>query len=258
MAAKPAPTTARLVSTLGGRRALRSHVGSTDELRERLRRGLPFAAVPALGAAYRLDGKRWAALLSIPDRTFALRRPERRLRPAEPARPARPRPDRRRRSRLARHRGDPRRPSSQSVAPNPRARGARPTGDAMGAARAHGRARGAVGRGSRRAQLPPQSDAPGLPRHRGTARRTVHARPADVEVTGGPITRAPSDSPSSPPPAPARPSPLLLTPAAPPARGARTPARPPGRPPPTRPSPPAARTAAPRARSSPARARRRA
>ena len=41
MAAKPAPTTARLVSTLGGRRALRSHVGSTDELRERLRRGLP-------------------------------------------------------------------------------------------------------------------------------------------------------------------------------------------------------------------------
>jgi len=83
MAAKPAPTTARLVSTLGGRRALRSHVGSTDELRERLRRGLPFAAVTALGAAYRIDVKRLAAILSIPERTFARRRHERRLRADE-------------------------------------------------------------------------------------------------------------------------------------------------------------------------------
>src|SRR5437773_7231384 len=83
MAAKPAPTTARLVSTLGGRRALRSHVGSTDELRERLRRGLPFAAVTALGAAYRIDVKRLAAILSIPERTFARRRHERPLRADE-------------------------------------------------------------------------------------------------------------------------------------------------------------------------------
>src|SRR5439155_336214 len=59
------------------------HGKGAGERRERLRRGLPFATVNAVGAACRIAVTRLAAILSIPERTCARRRHERRLRAGE-------------------------------------------------------------------------------------------------------------------------------------------------------------------------------
>jgi putative toxin-antitoxin system antitoxin component (TIGR02293 family) len=83
MAAGESLTTRRLVSTLGGRRALGSDPGNLDALRLRLRQGLPYGVLAALTAAYDLDLGTLAVVLRIPPRTLARRRRERRLRPDE-------------------------------------------------------------------------------------------------------------------------------------------------------------------------------
>ena len=76
-------TARRLVSTLGGRRALGSRVENLDALRLRLRHGLPFESVTALTSSYHIDLKSLAAVLGIPERTLARRKQQRRLRPDE-------------------------------------------------------------------------------------------------------------------------------------------------------------------------------
>ncbi len=83
MAAGESLTTRRLVSTLGGRRALGSDPRSLDTLRLRLREGLPYGVLLALTSAYDLDLRGLAVVLRIPPRTLARRRRERRLRPDE-------------------------------------------------------------------------------------------------------------------------------------------------------------------------------
>ena len=83
MAAGDSLITRRLVSALGGRRALRSRPQTLDALRLRLRQGLPYVALAALTAAYDIDLRSLALVLRIPPRTLARRRQERRLRPDE-------------------------------------------------------------------------------------------------------------------------------------------------------------------------------
>src|SRR5881397_2524492 len=83
MAASESLTTRRLVSTLGGRRALGSGPQNLNALRLRLRQGLPYEVLRALSSAYDLDVRSLAVVLRIPPRTLARRRRERRLRPDE-------------------------------------------------------------------------------------------------------------------------------------------------------------------------------
>jgi putative toxin-antitoxin system antitoxin component (TIGR02293 family) len=83
MAAGSAFTTGRLVSLLGGRRAVRSGGQDLDKLRLRLRKGLPYDSVVALSKAYKIDLKGLAVVLAIPERTLARRKQDKRLRPDE-------------------------------------------------------------------------------------------------------------------------------------------------------------------------------
>ena len=83
MAAMPGLTTDRLVSMLGGRRALGSRVQTLDDLRAQLRGGLPFASLAALSEAYDIDSKTLSRILAIPARTVARRKHEKRLRADE-------------------------------------------------------------------------------------------------------------------------------------------------------------------------------
>lgn len=76
-------TVERLAATLGGRRALRSDVDTAEKLRVQLRKGLPFASLQSLGETYQIDLKSMAAILAIPERTFARRKQEKRLRSDE-------------------------------------------------------------------------------------------------------------------------------------------------------------------------------
>lgn len=83
MATGKSLTTQRLVSTLGGRRALRANVENLEALRLRLRQGLPYGVLAALTSTYDIDLKSLAVVLHIPARTLARRRLQRRFRPDE-------------------------------------------------------------------------------------------------------------------------------------------------------------------------------
>jgi len=83
MAASGALTTERVVSTLGGRRALRSRIDSVDKLHLEVRRGLPYASLESVAEVYEIDLRRLADVLAIPLRTLARRKHDRRLRPDE-------------------------------------------------------------------------------------------------------------------------------------------------------------------------------
>jgi putative toxin-antitoxin system antitoxin component (TIGR02293 family) len=77
------PTAARIIETLGGRRALKRRTESLEGLKERLRKGLPYASLEAVARRYELSQDEIVVLLSVPPRTLARRREEQRLRADE-------------------------------------------------------------------------------------------------------------------------------------------------------------------------------
>lgn len=83
MAGVATSAASRLTSTLGGRRALGIRVETVDGLRERVRAGLPYASLAAVGEAYGIELRALSRILAIPERTLARRKRERRLKPDE-------------------------------------------------------------------------------------------------------------------------------------------------------------------------------
>lgn len=76
-------TTKRIIDNLGGPRALRGKVATLNDLRTKLREGLPYAAFEILSARYDIDTKEMTAILAVPERTLARRKKERRFRADE-------------------------------------------------------------------------------------------------------------------------------------------------------------------------------
>lgn len=70
-----------VIRTLGGPELV--HARSLEQLRERLRVGLPFASLAAVAAGFGLAGDDATTVLRIPPRTLARRKRERRLSPDE-------------------------------------------------------------------------------------------------------------------------------------------------------------------------------
>ena len=70
-----------MIRTLGGPALV--HARSLEQLRERLRAGLPFASLSAVASGFGLAGEDASAVLRIPPRTLARRKRERRLSPEE-------------------------------------------------------------------------------------------------------------------------------------------------------------------------------
>src|SRR5574341_81502 len=77
------PTARRLLDTLGGARALRERATTYQALHERVRSGLPYASLEAVGRRFGLDLATLAAVLHLPRRTLARRKRESKLRPDE-------------------------------------------------------------------------------------------------------------------------------------------------------------------------------
>ena len=73
----------RLYDTLGGRRVLRERQATYGAIRERVRTGLPFAALEAVVTRFEIPQQALLRVLHMPARTFARRKKERRLRPDE-------------------------------------------------------------------------------------------------------------------------------------------------------------------------------
>ena len=70
-------STKRMVETLGGPKILRA--GSLEDLRNRVRSGLPYGSLEAVTSAYAIDAKELASILHVPPRTLARRRKSRRF-----------------------------------------------------------------------------------------------------------------------------------------------------------------------------------
>jgi putative toxin-antitoxin system antitoxin component (TIGR02293 family) len=70
-----------VIRTLGGPELV--HARSLEQLRERLRMGLPFASLSAVATGFGLAGEDASTILRIPPRTLARRKRERRLSPEE-------------------------------------------------------------------------------------------------------------------------------------------------------------------------------
>ncbi len=70
-----------MIRTLGGPELV--HARSLEQLRERLRTGLPFASLAAVASGFGLAGEDASTVLRIPARTLARRKRERRLSPEE-------------------------------------------------------------------------------------------------------------------------------------------------------------------------------
>jgi len=66
-----------VLRALGGARVLRAR--SLEELRQRLREGLPYAALSALAAGFAITAEEIVTVLRIPARTLARRKKQRRL-----------------------------------------------------------------------------------------------------------------------------------------------------------------------------------
>jgi putative toxin-antitoxin system antitoxin component (TIGR02293 family) len=81
MAATRPRAVPHVIRTLGGPALV--HARSLEELRERLRAGLPFASLAAVTSGFGLAGEDASAVLRIPPRTLARRKRERRLSPEE-------------------------------------------------------------------------------------------------------------------------------------------------------------------------------
>jgi putative toxin-antitoxin system antitoxin component (TIGR02293 family) len=77
------PRLTDLLATLGGRRGLSGRVLDSEELRLRIRAGLPYAALESLQAEYGLDADLLREVLDVPLRTLARRKNQRRFSPEE-------------------------------------------------------------------------------------------------------------------------------------------------------------------------------
>lgn len=76
-------TTARLVETLGGKSIIRGRPLNYETLIERVRSGLPYAALEAIVRRFEIPQERLVRVLDLPLRTLARRKKERRLRADE-------------------------------------------------------------------------------------------------------------------------------------------------------------------------------
>jgi len=73
-------SSARLVTALGGRKVFRGRQASYSTVVDRVRAGLPYAALEALAARFSIPHEAACRLLHIPPRTLARRKKDRRLR----------------------------------------------------------------------------------------------------------------------------------------------------------------------------------
>ncbi|HBH02307.1 MAG TPA: hypothetical protein DDZ42_10370 [Candidatus Rokubacteria bacterium] len=76
-------SSARLVTALGGRKVFRGRQASYSTVVDRVRAGLPYAALEALAARFSIPHEAACRLLHIPPRTLARRKKDRRLRADE-------------------------------------------------------------------------------------------------------------------------------------------------------------------------------
>jgi putative toxin-antitoxin system antitoxin component (TIGR02293 family) len=67
----------RMVETLGGPKILRA--GNLEDLRDRVRSGLPYGSLEAVTSAYAIDKIELALILHVPQRTLARRKKTRRF-----------------------------------------------------------------------------------------------------------------------------------------------------------------------------------
>ena len=74
---------ARIVQTLGGPRVVRERAATYTAVVERVRAGLPYAALEAVAARYEIPEETVIRLLHLPRRTLARRKKDGRLRPNE-------------------------------------------------------------------------------------------------------------------------------------------------------------------------------
>jgi putative toxin-antitoxin system antitoxin component (TIGR02293 family) len=75
--------TEALVEALGGRKVLKRRISTLDELRETVKKGLPYASLEALIVKFGLAREEAAAALHLPQRTIARRKKEQKLRADE-------------------------------------------------------------------------------------------------------------------------------------------------------------------------------
>ncbi len=74
---------ARIVETLGGRGVIRARPVNYAKLIDRVRSGLPYAALQAVATRYEIPRERLVEVLGLPPRTLARRKQDRRLRADE-------------------------------------------------------------------------------------------------------------------------------------------------------------------------------
>lgn len=75
--------TGQIVESLGGRKILGRNIRSLEQLREQVRKGLPYGSVEALAQKLRLQKSEAAALMHLPERTLARRKKQNKLRADE-------------------------------------------------------------------------------------------------------------------------------------------------------------------------------
>jgi putative toxin-antitoxin system antitoxin component (TIGR02293 family) len=71
--------TEALVKALGGRKVFKRRIANVDQLREKVKAGLPYASFEALIGKFGLAREEAAAALHLPKRTIARRKKERKL-----------------------------------------------------------------------------------------------------------------------------------------------------------------------------------
>ena len=76
-------STNRLVKTLGGKGVLREPLRTYDAVIDRVRAGLPYAALEAVASRFEIPQETLVRVLALPLRTLARRKKERRLRADE-------------------------------------------------------------------------------------------------------------------------------------------------------------------------------
>jgi putative toxin-antitoxin system antitoxin component (TIGR02293 family) len=80
---RAAVTAQMIAETLGGPKVLRGRTRTVEDLRDRLRAGLPYAALASVASRFALGREALGAVLHLPPRTLARRKREKRLTPDE-------------------------------------------------------------------------------------------------------------------------------------------------------------------------------